>query len=72
MVVRERTRLEGIQRALRRLRVEDPGAGETTWVAPTAALPPAPVGIDSSAQSSSGDIFIYVTLQRNSWMECTM
>ncbi len=55
MVVRERTRLEGIQRALRRLRVEDPGAGVTTMVPPVAAWLPTPVGIDSRPQSSSSD-----------------
>jgi hypothetical protein len=50
MVVRERTRLEGIQRALRRLRVENPGAEVATTVAAAAASSPGLVGIDSRSQ----------------------
>jgi hypothetical protein len=56
MVVRERTRLEGMKRALRRLRVEDSGA----VVAAVAALATAPlphsIGIDARPQPSSGNI----------------
>jgi hypothetical protein len=53
MVVRERARLEGMERASRRLRVEDPVAAV---VAPVAARLPATIGVYSRPQSSSGDI----------------
>lgn len=56
MVVRERARLEGMERALRRLRVEDTGAVVATVVAPMAAPLPSPIGSDARPQSYSGDI----------------
>jgi hypothetical protein len=56
MVVRERTRLEGIQRALRRLRIEDTGEGIATATAPTAAMSPTPIEFNPVSESSSDDI----------------
>jgi len=56
MVVRERARLEGMERALRRLRVEDSDA----VVAPVSTLAtaplPHPIGIDARPQLSSGNM----------------
>jgi len=53
MVVRERARLEGIERAVRRLRIEEPGAVIASAVIPVAP-PPASRETDSGFQSSSG------------------
>jgi hypothetical protein len=59
-VVRERARLEGMERALRRLRAEDPGAEVAAPVAPVIAPSPVPIAIESRSQSSSGDISLII------------